>query len=196
MTTAGRAARTGRPPARERILAAAACAFGQHGYQASTLEDIAEAAGVARRTLYHHFSSKQEILAAATLEQARGFLAQLREAVPPQEDFAGYLVDCLCYVIREAPHSRLFMLHGAQGAGLESAALYFSHPALTREWLEFLRTPCERARQQGQLPAGMKLEALGSGFGRIAMSFLQFPARGELRPAIEPFVRGALAWGR
>ncbi len=57
--------------------------FGERGYEATTLDAIAEAAGISRRTFFSYFRSKEEIL----LEwQMRGFSAQLREAVLGQPD--------------------------------------------------------------------------------------------------------------
>ncbi len=59
--------------------------FGERGYEATTLDAIAEAAGISRRTFFSYFRSKEEIL----LDwQMRGFSAQLREAVLAQPDAA------------------------------------------------------------------------------------------------------------
>lgn len=59
--------------------------FGERGYEATTLDAIAEAAGISRRTFFSYFRSKEEIL----LDwQMRGFSAQLREAVLAQPDGA------------------------------------------------------------------------------------------------------------
>lgn len=38
--------------------------FAANGYEATTLDAIAEAAGISRRTFFHYFGSKEEILAA------------------------------------------------------------------------------------------------------------------------------------
>jgi TetR/AcrR family transcriptional regulator, acrAB operon repressor len=46
---------------RETLLEAALEVFSAKGYTASTLEDIAKAAGVTRGALYHHFSGKAEL---------------------------------------------------------------------------------------------------------------------------------------
>ncbi len=47
------------------ILAAARKVFAQHGFTASTLDQIAAEAGIAKGTIYLYFSSKDEILWAA-----------------------------------------------------------------------------------------------------------------------------------
>ncbi|HEU4691959.1 MAG TPA: TetR/AcrR family transcriptional regulator [Vicinamibacterales bacterium] len=46
---------------RSDILAASVVVFGRMGYGGTRLEDIAREAGISRTTLYHYFSSRQEI---------------------------------------------------------------------------------------------------------------------------------------
>jgi len=48
---------------RDQILVSAAQVFRQKGYHGASMADIAEAVGLQKATLYHHFGSKQEILA-------------------------------------------------------------------------------------------------------------------------------------
>lgn len=45
---------------RQRLLAAARELFGERGYDATSIEAVLEASGVARGALYHHFQSKAE----------------------------------------------------------------------------------------------------------------------------------------
>mgnify|MGYP003344632321 CR=1 FL=1 len=47
---------------KEAILYAAARVFRQKGYHGSSMADIAEAVGLQKASLYHHFTGKQEIL--------------------------------------------------------------------------------------------------------------------------------------
>lgn len=56
-------------PARERILDAASELFYREGYHAVGIDTIVERSGVAKMTLYRHFSSKDELIA-AYLERA------------------------------------------------------------------------------------------------------------------------------
>ncbi|MHB0767939.1 TetR/AcrR family transcriptional regulator [Bradyrhizobium sp. 5.13L] len=55
--------------------------FLTHGYEATTLDAIAEAAGISRRTFFYYFRSKEEILLAW---QDGGFSETLRAAVLEQ----------------------------------------------------------------------------------------------------------------
>lgn len=58
-------------PPRERILAVARELFYRRGIHAVGVDAIAEAAGTNKMTLYRHFASKDELVAACLREQAR-----------------------------------------------------------------------------------------------------------------------------
>lgn len=47
---------------RERLIDAALELFGEEGYQATTIDAIAERAGVTARTFFRHFGDKEEVL--------------------------------------------------------------------------------------------------------------------------------------
>src|ERR1700758_715770 len=47
---------------REALIHAAIELFTAHGYEATTVEQISAAAGVAPRTFFHHFATKDDIL--------------------------------------------------------------------------------------------------------------------------------------
>jgi AcrR family transcriptional regulator len=61
----------------ERILDAALRQFELFGINRSTVEDITRRSGLARVTLYRHFSSKDEIIEAVLLRELERFLAEL-----------------------------------------------------------------------------------------------------------------------
>jgi AcrR family transcriptional regulator len=72
-------------PPRERILAAARELFYRHGIRAVGVDAIAEAAGTNKMTLYRHFGSKDDLVAAYLLhvaEDADGCWARLEQAHP------------------------------------------------------------------------------------------------------------------
>lgn len=61
-----------RPPrnAREKILSAASFLFCNHGFAGTGIDTILAHAGTAKATLYHHFKSKEELI--ATVLEAEG----------------------------------------------------------------------------------------------------------------------------
>jgi AcrR family transcriptional regulator len=54
-----------RPSPHDRILDAAMRVFRLHGFRRSSLEQVAEEAGLTRQALYHHFSSKEALFRCA-----------------------------------------------------------------------------------------------------------------------------------
>jgi AcrR family transcriptional regulator len=65
-----------RESTRQRILDAALSLFRERGYADTSVDEIAERADVARRTLFNHFDRKQDLLAAWASER-RGRLSAL-----------------------------------------------------------------------------------------------------------------------
>jgi AcrR family transcriptional regulator len=65
------------PDARGRLAKAALELYDEHGFEQTTVEEIAKQAGLAERTFFRHFGDKREVLfwGAAALEE------QLRQAV-------------------------------------------------------------------------------------------------------------------
>jgi AcrR family transcriptional regulator len=59
------------------ILQSAATLFGRHGYQQTSMQQIADDVGLLKGSLYHHYQSKQEIL----FEITRGPLEELVQQV-------------------------------------------------------------------------------------------------------------------
>lgn len=68
--------------------------FEEHGYDAVTMEQIAAAADVAKRTLYNHFPTKEAVLAYWLDAQLDRDLAGLQDKLAQHCDFRGQ-VDCV-----------------------------------------------------------------------------------------------------
>jgi AcrR family transcriptional regulator len=80
-------ARSGGRGARERILAAARELFQRHGINATGVAELCAAAHVSKRTLYQHFASKDEVVA-ASLAAVAADRAYPPNAVLAREDLA------------------------------------------------------------------------------------------------------------
>ena len=53
-----------REATRERLTRAAMALFLERGFEATTIDDIAAAADVSRRSFFHYFASKEDVVAA------------------------------------------------------------------------------------------------------------------------------------
>jgi AcrR family transcriptional regulator len=80
---------------RDRILDAAMLVFRRHGFRRSSIEQTAEAAGLTRQALYHHFKSKEALFRAVIERVHENALAAEIAAVGAQEKAGLGLADIL-----------------------------------------------------------------------------------------------------
>src|SRR3954466_12908267 len=81
--------------ARTRILDAAMLVFRRHGFRRSSIEQAAEAAGLTRQALYHHFKSKEALFRAVIERLHEDALAAEIAAAEAAEKAGGSLADVL-----------------------------------------------------------------------------------------------------
>jgi AcrR family transcriptional regulator len=79
---------------KEAILVAAMALFDQLGYAATTVEQIAERAGVSAPTVFNYFGSKQEILFALAARADSLGLSEANEQLPAMDS----MVDAMCHL--------------------------------------------------------------------------------------------------
>src|SRR5207249_12326194 len=88
--------RRGRPPTpglRDRILRAAETIFARRDYHEVQMDDVVEACGVGKGTLYRYFPSKQHLYFATMFDGIQRLRAELEAAVqteePPAQEVRG-----------------------------------------------------------------------------------------------------------
>lgn len=95
---------------RRRILDVAAHLFEQRGLNRTTMDDIAEAAGVARKTVYNYFENKPKLLG-EVIEEASARTAALAfdtlDLAAPAEDLIVDGVMALLEHARNSPHKEV-----------------------------------------------------------------------------------------
>lgn len=91
---------------RRRILAVAGETFDQRGLRGTTMDDIAEAAGVARKTVYNYFENKPklvgEVIEQASARTAAAALKSLDMTEPPED----LIVNAAMALLEQARHSQ------------------------------------------------------------------------------------------
>jgi TetR/AcrR family transcriptional regulator, cholesterol catabolism regulator len=76
---------------RQDLIRIAAIEFARSGYRATTLRQIADAAGILPGSLYHHFASKEEILREVMLQSTADYVQEI-EALAVSDQAVAALV--------------------------------------------------------------------------------------------------------
>ena len=149
----------------ERILAAAGSLFAEHGFDAVSMNAVAERAGVSKANVFHHFGSKDALYLAVIRAVCRGTSAEMERF---EADASTPVPQALNAVARD--HLRLVLQH----AGLSRLVL--------RDLLENgpVRGP-ELAQQ-----------VFGQNFSRLVRLLQAGQVRGELRDDVDPAMAAVL----
>ena len=76
----------------EAILKAGRRLFGERGFAATTIDDIADAAQVAKGAVYHHFATKEAVFEAVFNSVSRDLVADIERATESERDVLAAMV--------------------------------------------------------------------------------------------------------
>lgn len=179
-----------RARARAEIVAAAQKLFLERGFAETSVEQIAEAAGVAPRTVFRHFPRKEDLVFHRHAEHVGRFAALLAEA-PPDRPALDALVAALLGMLRleEGPSdgAMLRLLDREPELQRRDAALVADHHAAAVDFLHARGADPQRA----ELLAGAFMGAVGAA-RRLVTLQPDIPPRAHLAAAVE-LLRG-LDW--
>lgn len=96
----GARTRRSRNSTREKLFQAAVTLIAEQGFSATTVEEIAERAGVAKGTVYYNFTSKNELFEELLRHGVELLTADLREAADSTARTGGGRVDALDAMVR------------------------------------------------------------------------------------------------
>jgi AcrR family transcriptional regulator len=139
---------------RQKILDVAESLFTEHGYQAVSIRQIAQACGLTNAALYYHFDSK-EALYKEVLEHYTARLGQrMREAAAEHQTIKEQVIAILAaYVDLVASRRSLFFALRHRPAGLSKEEAHQHHAQLFHTILDPLEDALRRAVGQGELQA-------------------------------------------
>lgn len=114
----------GRASARDALLIAARKAFGKTGFEGAFLDEIADAAGVTKGSLYHHFASKAELFEAVYCAELERQVRHFRKAYAAAsgDEWKRFSEACLAYLelIKEPAARRIAIVDASAVLGIKA----------------------------------------------------------------------------
>jgi len=162
----------------ERVALLALRHFDEHGYEQTTMDDIARLAGIGRRTLFRYFPSKPALVWGG-IEPVVGRMHDVLDAAGDDEPLRDVLARAVTDSLTLSPE--------AEEATRRRMALMGTHPALVGFGLtamaanrgilvDFL------ARRLGADPEGLRVQVLADAIGSADFSALVWWARHDDGP--------------
>jgi len=103
---------------RAELLAAAVAVFGERGYRAASMRELARAVGLSKSALYHYVRSKEELLVALYEDVLAQRLAEQKavqsSGLPPDEALRTILVDRFVHACHNQELLRVFFEEEAE----------------------------------------------------------------------------------
>jgi mycofactocin system transcriptional regulator len=159
----------GRPPTttRAEIEAVALELFGERGFEATTVDDIATAVGVGRRTLFRYFESKNDIAWGdfdTVMDRLRETLAE-GDGLPLMEALRHGVVESNRYPADQESglRTRMTLITGTAALQAHSALRYAAWRRVVAEWA---------AERLGEAPDDLRPRVIGyAALGSAMASF-------------------------
>ena len=130
MTTAAQPGRPKDQAKRDAVIHAARALFFTRGFEATSIESIAEQASVSKVTIYGHFGDKAGVFEAVVQNVASRMEAQMIAAAPPKANLSDTLIAFGCGLMGELMNEEMMLFERHMGGELAQ------HPALARRFFD------------------------------------------------------------
>ena len=158
----------------ERILDAATSLAERWGFDKTAMEDIAREAGVAKGTIYHHWSSREDLFICVLLRECLQMVEELQAQV--QHDPEGLtlhgLVKYSVLATVRRPLPRALLLTDSRTLGSIARHEYLREGSLMRRRMDFLRDLLVFLREEGMVRTDLSLEDVLHTLGAICIGFM------------------------
>lgn len=160
-----------------RIIAAARQCFSTSTVASTTIDQIADQAGVSRRTVYRYFENKEAVIMAVVEEQSEPFIAQMQKSLLAlhDADIRQILIHCILFAVEKGPQMEGHQLLLGKTNASVTAGFYLGSARLRNNLRAMLRGPFKHAQKAGDIDPAWRLDDLLSWMGRLVYSFIQYP---------------------
>jgi AcrR family transcriptional regulator len=148
---------------KKKILASAITVFSKKGFHQATMEEIAQAAGVAKGTLYYNYTSKSALFRAAVTDGIEAIIEQIREALSSDLPFHQHLRKLvehnIALYLKYSDLTRI--VFNELTSGMDEQVLKEIERVRER-YVDFISDQLRVGQEQGYLrPVDLKLAAVG-----------------------------------
>jgi AcrR family transcriptional regulator len=187
-------------PSRKQLMSSAIDCFARFGYQGTTIDRIARAAGVTKGAIYYHFRDKEELLFEAVRDRVQGFEGHVLEEVAPAGDALANLrrVIDACFFHATVSNHRRFIITLMVEALDTNPRLSIEFRSILRRMRAFLAGIVRRGQQQGVLrgdvvPESVAAQIAGGIIGAEVQHY-QDPDQIDLRGVLDTLVSQLEGW--
>jgi len=160
---------------RDRMLDAAESCLQRFGLAKTTVEDVAQASGLSRATVYRQFGNRDGLLLAVAARDAERVAAQAEVELRQFGDVGSWVVEGILFCLREIPKRPVLSQYLAPQELGAASRLILTSDRMLEIGSEILRPIFEPARREGLLREELELDSLMEWVLRILMSFFAVP---------------------
>ncbi|NUU24518.1 MAG: TetR/AcrR family transcriptional regulator [Streptomycetaceae bacterium] len=177
MEHAARPAETRGAETRDRIIVAATDCIRRWGIRRVSMNDVAQQAGVSRRTVYLHFADREDLVLAVLTRISELTVAAVEPLVRARPTLADQVAEAAVHVHALGP-SDLQLGLGFRPGESEDATLLLAHSdRVMAAWQGFWRPFVEEARERGEVRADVAVDRATEWIMRVIISLVTVPAR-------------------
>ncbi len=164
-----------------RVIAAAIACYEESSVASTTMDAIAERAGVSRRTVYRYFDNKDAILSAVVEEQSMPFFQEMSETLARLDarNFRERLTHCVIYAIEHGPDIEGHQLLLGKKNAAATERFYLRSGRMKKIFHAALEGPFLQAQQAGEIDTSWQLEDIINWSGRLIYSYIKNPEPSE-----------------
>lgn len=162
------------PTARAIVTAARTC-FTECGFQNTTMQDIADAAGVGVATVYRRFGHKRNLVRLTVIDESLRLGTLVSDvagrAATPEEGIA----EVFAAFVHEASAPKLLTRSIRESPAAAELSAYLSDENLIAMARSHISTWLRRWQEHGELAADLDTEIVGEMIGRLIISLIKTP---------------------
>ncbi|MDI2128617.1 TetR/AcrR family transcriptional regulator [Yinghuangia seranimata] len=162
---------------RDRIVAAATDCIRRWGIRRVSMNDVAQQAGVSRRTVYLHFADREALVLEVLTRISELTVAAVEPLVRSRPTLAEQVAEAAVHVHALGP-AELQLGLGYRPGESEDATLLLAHSDRAMSaWQGFWRPLVDEARDRGEVRAGLDADRAAEWIMRVIISLVTVPAR-------------------